>query len=83
MVLPFANMSGDPEQEYFSDGITEDLTTDLSRRTGPLRDRTQLGLHLQGEGVRIEDRGSRAGRALRSWREAFARRESAFASRPS
>lgn len=29
-VLPFANMSGDPEQEYFSDGISEDITTDLS-----------------------------------------------------
>jgi TolB-like protein len=30
-VLPFANMSGDPEQEYFTDGITEDLITALSR----------------------------------------------------
>ena len=29
-VLPFQNMSGDPEQEYFSDGISEDITTDLS-----------------------------------------------------
>jgi TolB-like protein/Tfp pilus assembly protein PilF len=31
VVLPFANLSGDQEQQYFADGITEDLTTDLSR----------------------------------------------------
>jgi adenylate cyclase len=31
VVLPFANLSNDPEQQYFGDGITEDLTTDLSR----------------------------------------------------
>jgi adenylate cyclase len=31
-VLPFANMSGDPEQEYFADGLSEDILTELSRR---------------------------------------------------
>ena len=33
-VLPFENMSGDPEQEYFADGISEDLITDLSKVSG-------------------------------------------------
>jgi adenylate cyclase len=33
-VLPFTNMSGDPEQEYFADGMTEDLITDLSKLSG-------------------------------------------------
>ena len=33
-VLPFANLSGDPQQDYFSDGITDDLVTDLSRVPG-------------------------------------------------
>jgi adenylate cyclase len=33
-VLPFANLSGDPEQEHFVDGVTESLTTDLSRISG-------------------------------------------------
>jgi adenylate cyclase len=34
VVLPFTNMSGDPQQDYFADGMTEDLTTDLSRLAG-------------------------------------------------
>jgi TolB-like protein/Tfp pilus assembly protein PilF len=33
-ILPFTNMSGDPEQEYFSDGISEDIITDLSKIAG-------------------------------------------------
>ena len=34
VVLPFANLSSDPEQDYFVDGVTESLTTDLSRISG-------------------------------------------------
>ena len=34
VVLPFTNLSGDPEQDYFVDGVTESLTTDLSRMSG-------------------------------------------------
>jgi TolB-like protein/class 3 adenylate cyclase len=34
VVLPFQNLSNDPDQEYFADGITDDLTTDLSRISG-------------------------------------------------
>jgi TolB-like protein/class 3 adenylate cyclase len=36
MVLPFANIGGDPEQEHFADGVTESLTTDLSRIRGAI-----------------------------------------------
>jgi TolB-like protein len=36
VVLPFANLGNDPEQRYFADGITDDLTTDLSRIAGML-----------------------------------------------
>ncbi|MGY4568590.1 adenylate cyclase [Bradyrhizobium pachyrhizi] len=36
VVLPFVNLSGDPEQDYFVDGVTESLTTDLSRISGSL-----------------------------------------------
>src|SRR5262249_49686562 len=34
VVLPFSNLSNDPDQEYFADGITDDLTTDMSRISG-------------------------------------------------
>ena len=40
-VLPFANMSGDPEQEYFSDGISEDIITDLSKVSALVGHRAQ------------------------------------------
>jgi adenylate cyclase len=34
VVLPFANLSGDPAQDYFADGVTENLTTDLRAHSG-------------------------------------------------
>ena len=48
-VLPFVNMSGDAEQEFFTDGLTEDIITDLSNVPGFLRHRPQLHLRLQGQ----------------------------------
>ena len=48
-VLPFANMSDDPEQEYFSDGISEDIITDLSKVSALVGGRPQHRLHLQGQ----------------------------------
>ena len=46
VVLPFANIGDDPEQEYFVDGVTEGLTTDLSRIRGAPSDRPQYGVRL-------------------------------------
>ncbi len=52
-VLPFANMSSDPEQDYFANGITEDVITDLSQwRTITVASR-YASLRLQGEPVNI------------------------------
>jgi len=52
-VLPFANLSGDPEQQYFSDGITNDLITDLSRFSGLFVIAGNSTFAYRGEGVEI------------------------------
>jgi len=51
VVLPFANLSNDPEQQYFADGITEDLTTDLSRLAGMLVISRNTAFTYQGKRV--------------------------------
>jgi adenylate cyclase len=51
VVLPFANLSNDPEQEYFADGITDDLTTDLSRIQGSLVIARNTALTYKGKPV--------------------------------
>ena len=65
-VLPFANMSGDPEQEYFADGISEDIITGAVETALVLRDRAQFVIHLQGQGSRRKARRPRTRRALRA-----------------
>src|ERR1700722_13718897 len=56
-VLPFANMSGDPEQEYFSDGISEDIITDLSKIAGLMVIARNSSFTYKGRSVDIRDVG--------------------------
>jgi adenylate cyclase len=55
VVLPFNNMSGDPEQEYFSDGITEDIITDLSKVSGLFVVARNTAFTYKGKPVRVQD----------------------------
>jgi adenylate cyclase len=54
-VLPFANMSGDSEQEYFSDGISEDITTDLSKVSALAVTARNTAFQFKGQSVNICD----------------------------
>ena len=56
-VLPFANMSGDPEQEYFSDGISEDVITDLSKIAGLMVIARNSSFTYKGRSVDIREVG--------------------------
>ena len=68
-VLPFQNLSGDPEQEYFADGVVEDIITALVAHPLAVRDRAQFELHLQGPRRRREAGRPRTRRALRAGRQ--------------
>ena len=52
-VLPFQNMSGDAEQEYFSDGISEDITTDLSKISGLAVTARNTAFTFKGQAVDV------------------------------
>lgn len=54
-VLPFTNMSGDIEQDYFSDGITEDLITDLSHISGLFVISRNSVFTYKGKAVKVEE----------------------------
>ena len=52
-VLPFANMSGDAEQEYFSDGITDDIITDLTKVSALAVVSRNTAFHFKGKSVEV------------------------------
>lgn len=54
-VLPFANMSGDPEQEFFADGLTEDIITELSRFRDLLVISRNSAFVYKGRAVKVQD----------------------------
>ena len=54
-VLPFNNMSGDAEQEYFSDGITEDIITDLSKVSGLFVVARNTAFTYKGKSVKVQE----------------------------
>jgi TolB-like protein/Flp pilus assembly protein TadD len=60
-VLPFANMSGDPEQEYFADGMVEEITTALSRFRWLFVIARNSSFTFKGKAVDIKEVGRRLG----------------------
>jgi adenylate cyclase len=63
-VLPFNNMSGDPEQEYFSDGITEDIITDLSKVSGLFVVARHTAFTYKAKSVKVQQVGRDLGVAF-------------------
>jgi adenylate cyclase len=60
-VLPFDNMSGDPEQEYFADGITEDIITDVSKISGLFVIARNSSFAFKKQSVDVKDVGRKLG----------------------
>jgi TolB-like protein len=57
VVLPFANIGGDPEQDYFVDGVTESLTTDLSRISGSFVIARNTAFAFKGKAIDVKQIG--------------------------
>jgi adenylate cyclase len=61
VVLPFVNLGNDPDQDYFADGVTEDLTTDLSRLAGSLVIARNTAFTYKGKAVDAKQVGRELG----------------------
>ena len=61
VVLPFANLSNDPAQDYFADGVTENLTTDLSRLSGAFVIARNTAFTFKGKNVDAREIGKELG----------------------
>ena len=61
VVLPFANLSGDPSQDYFADGLTDDLTTDLSRISGSFVIARNTAFTYKGKSIDTKEIGKELG----------------------
>jgi adenylate cyclase len=61
VVLPFANLSDDPQQEYFADGVTDDLTTDIARIEGSLVIARNTAFTYKGKPVDAKQLGRELG----------------------
>jgi TolB-like protein/class 3 adenylate cyclase/Tfp pilus assembly protein PilF len=60
-VLPLDNLSGDPSQEYFSDGLTHDITTDLSKFSGLFVIASNSASTFKGKPTKVQDIGAELG----------------------
>ena len=61
VVLPFANLSGDPNQDYFADGVTDNLTTDLSRIRGSFVIARNTAFTFKGKSADAKEIGKELG----------------------
>ena len=74
VVLPFANLGGDPEQEYFVDGVTESLPRDLSRIRGSFVIARNTAFTFKGKPFDVKQIGRELERSLCAGGQRSARR---------
>ena len=80
-VLPFQNMSGDPEQDYFADGISEDIITALSKLSQLFVIARNSSFSFKGKNVQVQEIGKNSRQSAMSSRAACAKSTSACGSR--